>query len=675
MQIARKIFISIGIALALSMMSIGALGLPQFRLGYWNAEPITFGMYAASAAIALWLCIGIALGWLRLQIARGNTLVILWGCWLLWQIIATIGSQNMLRSWYGPPEQAEGLGWYLCMSVFMLQLSTLWHSQRFRTILLSYSFAFVFTIAALHFVSDELNNMFAGFVFDKISPTAFINWLPFVWPDYLGFIAAWWWIALMLAFPRISLKYLLPIFALMFAITIASSNHGAIALINYAMLISIAARIMPLLRLPYFGGVTLAWRRMAMAALIAPLLWLFASPFIKVDYSEHVSQSIPTRVLLNEVTLHAIADKPSRLLFGRGWGRFEDDFFQYGLVRDVRVYDNGRHAPNWPMIRGYNYHSHNMASETLLSLGLIGFLLWMLMPIAAVRLLPAVYFWPAVPMLIAAVVLNHVWFAVPQVMPFQALGWFLLMLNMPASRPSPAAHRSVAFAALAMALLFGWSAAAQYNAMRYSQSLADPFGERYGTPLTEAKMEEDIMRGGDRLRVNFINYTKRLVTNTSRVQEKHIALYNDYLTAMETMSGTATTGAYNASVVLYGYNTIMSTLRGPLFVPLQQRATQNYLGLAEIHTRNAPYREDYITPYMAALANLSYDPEHARLMDAVGKLLAINHAHRSALWLGGRVLSTRKEFEAQGREMMRSALTLGADRVYTITNKEILALH
>ena len=58
----------------------------------------------------------------------------------------------------------------------------------------------------------------------------------------------------------------------------------------------------------------------------------------------------------------------------------------------------------------------------------------------------------------------------------------------------------------------------------------------------------------------------------------------------------------------------------------------------------------------------------------MGELLAVHPMHRSALWLGGKVLSEQEEFKLQGREMMRIALQLGADRVFLIKKSEIKAL-
>lgn len=669
-----RLYTACGVVLALAFFSIAWLGLPLFRDGYWNDEPIMFGMLVCSLGVTLWLALGMAMRWLEVTLPHRNLLFMLWVAWIAWQCIVTLFAQSPWRSWFGPPEQSEGLAWYICASLLMLLLATLWNSKHFRTLLISYSFLLTFALAILHMISDAQNNMFAGFFFPPIREGYFDHWIPFVWPDYLGFMAAWWWIALMLTYPKLRLRFLLPISLMMLIILIASSNHGALGFISYAMLITLASRLMPLLHLPYFQGVTPAWRHMTTLALMLPVLWLLASPYIPANYKGDVSQSVPTRVLLNHISMTALADEPSRLLLGKGWGRFADDFFKYSLLRDVSIYQDGKHRPNWPLVRGYNYHSHNMASETLLSLGIIGFLLWLLMPIIAVRQLPSRYFWGAVPMLVAFTLLLHVWFAMPQTMPFQALCWFLLIRNISTDMQPPISRYKVLALLIPVIAVLLWSVNAQWEAMRYGRLISDPFGTRFGKAFTQSDMEEDIKRGGDRLRSFFISYTKRLAEAQEAAQPKHVALYRDYLASMQTLSEDPRTGAYNVAAVLYGYNVLISTMHAPGFRELQQEAARNYFAMARLHTGRAPMREDVIAPYLQAMFDSRSDYDHKNLMGVVEELLILHPSHRSALWLGGKVLSTQPGFERQGLDMMRAALKLGAARVFLIPDAEIKAL-
>lgn len=671
---APRLFRAAGMVLALAVFSIAVFGFSPFYFGYWNVEPIVLAMLAGSALLGLWLFAGSAAGWVRIRIPRGNMLLYAWLAWMAWQTLCTLLAQNPWRSWFGPPEQGEGLAWFVACSLLMLVFTQLWPSVRFRSILFGYSFVLMFALACVHFFSDENSNLLAGFIFTSFSGNDVKAWMPFIWPDYLGGMAAWWWLAFMLAFPKARFSRLCPVFACLLFVLLASSNRLAFGLTSYAMLISLVVKWVQERGFSHFSHVSNTWRRLAMLCFLLPLAWLVVSPLLPADYKGLDGQSIPARVLINHMSLRAVADEPSRLALGKGWGQYEDDFFKYGLIRDVRVYEDGRHNPNWDMIRGYNYHSHNMAAETLLSLGIVGLMLWTLLPIIAVQGLPQACFWPAVPMLVAGRVLAGLWFAMPQSMPFQALCWFLLIGLQPAGDRMPLRRRyGVAMAALAAALMC-WSAAGQYRAIRYDMALSDPFGERYGHALTVEDMKEDIVRGGDRLRANYIQLNKRMARFRTVVGEKHVILYGNYIEAMEALAADPRTGAYNASALLYGYNALITQISNPLFDDLQAHVSASYFPQALRHTERAPDREDIIAPFMKAMENLKGKDADAKRMQVVHELLAIYPAHRSALWLGGKVLSQQPGYEAEGREMMRAALSLGADRVYLITDKEIEAV-
>jgi hypothetical protein len=666
-------FIFTGMALALLFFTLGFYGLPIFLHGYWNDEPIALVMFVLSALSALWLGTGTACGWIQIGFTRGNVLLNCWLAWVAWQIIPTLFAATPWRSWFGPPEQSEGLAWYLCASLLMLQFAMLWHSVRFRKYLLASSFAAMFILAVLHFISDERNNLLAGFIFPLLPDRYFIKLIPYVWPDYLGYMAAWWWLALMLTFRDIKLRWLFVFVLAELFILLASSNHGAFGLISYAILITLAVRVAQYWGLSHFREASYVWRRSALIVLLLPVVWLIASPYIKVDYKGGASQSIPARVLYNHISMRAIAHEPSRLLTGKGWGQSADDFYKYALIRDMHIYDNGVHKPNWGLIRGYNYHSHNMAAETLLSLGIIGFLLWLVMPILAIQTLSSASFWPVVPVLVAVTLLSHLWFALPQTMPFQALCWFLLIRQYPATKPQ-AVFMFPRSGALSFLLAFGllvWSSYEQFRAIDYSRHMVDPYGVFSGKPLTAEYMQQDIKRGGDRLRTYFITTTKRMVQSKHKLEPKHLALYRNYIESAEAMAKYPRIGAYNGIAILYGYNVLLSNLRVPLLDELQKRMRSNYFEMALLHTKRAPYREDAIAPYLASMYESFAVKNPQKLMGVVQLLLESHPSHRSALWIGGKALAGQASFEQQGIDMMRSALALGADKVYMIPDKEI----
>lgn len=672
----KPLFALSGLLLALAMLSTCILGFSYFAVGYFFIDPIMLALLVTSLLSIFWLTIGIATKQIVLAIPVRNPLFILWCTWLGWQALATLTSNIPIRSLLGPSEQGEGLAWYLMASIMMIQLSILWPCGRNRIIILSYSFFLITLLALLHFITDADNNLLAVWVGHVMPPSWEETLLPYIWPDYLGYMIGWWWIAARLTQQQISrplftLQTLIALFVL-----IASSNRGAVLLVSIGILGSALIPWISHHSKTLFKEASLGWRRLAMTSLLLPLFWLLicASPNVKVDYEHGISQSIPTRVLLNHISLAAIADEPSRLLWGPGWSSFQDDFFKHALVRDIHVYRNGIHDPNWSLIRGHNYHTHNTASEILLSLGIVGLALWMAMPLLVIAKLPGEYFWRITPALVAMTMLQHWWFALPQALPLQALCWFCIFSHMTTqSTPMGIRFRTPTYLlTLAIITTLGWGALSQYQAIRYTQKAINPFAN--GEVISTQELDDDIVRGGDLLRSIMIRYTKRLAVHQENVTPKHIELFSNFIEAAKHMADDPHSGAYNAATIFYAYNVALSTLHDPIFMPILQDAISSYEHYALLHTERAPKREDIIAPYLMALDAKDTPRHKQRLLDFTQSLLAIEPSHRSALWLSGKLLAEQPSYHTQGIEMMKTALALGAYKVYGINNSERDAL-
>jgi hypothetical protein len=562
-------------------------------------------------------------------------------------------------------------------TLLMLQFSALWRSKLFRHIVIHYSLAVIAALSTLHFIFDVDNNLFSNILNFDLRGFNIKSYIPFVWPDYIGYLIGWWWIAARLAHPKTPLW----LFALQTIIALlcltASSNRIAILLVGTGIIGSISiTSIRHFFPYLFCYNNNAIWRRLTIITLLTPLFWLMACAWdgFHVNYSKDAEQSIPTRVLLNHIALTAITDEPSRLVFGKGWGQFEDDFFKHALIRDIRIYQDGRHVPNWPLVRGHNYHTHNMATEILLSLGLVGFLIWMTMPMLIVARLNNTYFWNVIPVFIGITLLQHFWFAMPQTMPLQALCWFLLMRNTPSTNTAFTRIKSshAIIAAVILIAAFSWGEKAQYDTARYTQIATDPFAR--GAIVDESFLEDDIARGGDHLRSIVIRFTQRLALQPQNVEKKHIELLSRMIQATKAMADNPRVGAYNAATIHYIYNVALSSLRAPIFRPILNDAIENYPHYALLHSKRAPYREDIIAPYLFALeTNKSPTIQH-QLLGFTQELLAVANAHRSAIWLSGKVLSTEDASRDEGIIIMKDALKMGVDKVYPINEDEIKLL-
>ena len=326
-----KLYTAVGGLLALLSMSVGFLGLQYFYLSYFAVEPLMLGLFSISLLSLLWILLGVVSGNLTFVWQRKNPLTLLWLAWLLWQTITTIFAAFPIRSFLGPTEQAEGLAWYLMATLLMLQFSALWRSKIFRHVIIHYSLAVIVALSTLHFIFDVSNNLFANILDFDLRGFDVKAYIPFVWPDYIGYLVGWWWIAARLAHKKTPLWLLALQTVLILFCLVSSSNRIAILLVGTGIIGSLSITSIRYF-FPYLFcyNNNLIWRRLIITALLAPLFWLMLCAWngFTVNYSKEAEQSIPTRVLLNHIALTAITDEPSRLLFGKGWGQFEDDFFK-----------------------------------------------------------------------------------------------------------------------------------------------------------------------------------------------------------------------------------------------------------------------------------------------------------------------------------------------------------
>ena len=652
-----KIFIQLAYIISALHLSAALFGFKPFYSGLWNVEPIMMAVYVFSTLSAAWIVWGLARGWVSFQ-WRAHTLSWLWVAWLGWQLIATLCADSPWRSWFGPPEQSEGLSWYVCISVMMLHWSALWNQQRFRRFMLGYAAGFMLLLSLSCFITDVRHPL-----------------LPFPWSQYLVFMLGWVWIAYAASGGKFTFKHSLIFVLGLIWVCYASSNKSGSVLLTYAALISCVASYSRTYGLRHFRTVSNTWRVLCALALLLPLSWFVLSQFpahLPSSFTANKDDSMPTRVIFNQISLNLLEHEPLRMLRGNGWGRYVDDSFRYGLVDDIHIYENGQFSPNWMLILGYNYHSHNMATETVLSLGLIGLLLWLLLPMVAIRTLPADRFWYTAPMVTAMTVLGYVWFPVPQCAPYQALCWLALLSACTAQEKSITLSSQKMGALMALVcVMLAWSAYQQREAMHYSNYVKQAYRQPNLLPLSTEYLLEDAKRGGDRFRISLINYGIELTRNQELAGDAHIQLYDNFLLAARTLAASPSIGARNSTLDLYGYNVLLTRLVDPKFNALLYSIGQYYPGSILHATRVAPLREDIVAPYFITQYDIKTDPDHSRLMPLISEILGITPVHRTALWLGGSSLIAKKEFRDAGREMMQAALDLHAERVYPISNKEI----
>ena len=149
---------------------------------------------------------------------------------------------------------------------------------------------------------------------------------------------------------------------------------------------------------------------------------------IAMGSKEHFPSLYSRLYLLNAFSDY-IKDHPNRLIFGSGWGSFGDIFLQYGLSGGTSLYQNAKFNPSWDVLKHLDYHTMNQAVEGLLSIGILGFLIELL--------IPAFLWYKLKPqdrpygllIIIPLVFYQSLWFYVPSNYPFLCFIWSAMIFS------------------------------------------------------------------------------------------------------------------------------------------------------------------------------------------------------------------------------------------------------
>jgi hypothetical protein len=95
--------------------------------------------------------------------------------------------------------------------------------------------------------------------------------------------------------------------------------------------------------------------------------------------------SLRSRSLLVLAALKALVTAPAGLLWGFGWGSYNDLLYQHTFIWGVRGYRDAVWNPDWEGIGAGSFHSHYEILETVLGAGLLGGVLYLLLFCSLVR--------------------------------------------------------------------------------------------------------------------------------------------------------------------------------------------------------------------------------------------------------------------------------------------------
>lgn len=661
-----------GLALLLLQLSLYVFGLPPFSAGIWlQTEPDMVALFTCAAAGAAWLLVGVWRGLLVRQPVHS-----LWQClllWICWQMAVSAFAPSPWRSWFGPAEMGEGVGWHLALLLAVMLAYPLWQVERCRRLLLVAAGANIVAQALLHvFFTDH--NAAALYVLG--------SWSPAQWGDYLAFMAGYFWLLVMCAGTVRTAAAYAGLLLFSFTVLYISHNDAGMVIAGAAMLASFVAHLLEKKAgLPTFLQPSAFWRRMALLACLAPMLWVGFGLAYSGSGADGGDGSFPplsdkdsplgSRIGLIQVAGAALANEPHRWVMGNGWGEFTDSMFKYALVDGVYVFHNGQRDPNWAFVDGRAYHSHCQPLETLLALGLPGMALWFALPMLVILALPAALFWSCAPVVAALVAMAYFWFQLPQCVPYQALALAALFSQCGAqARPREGVRGCWLKAGLGVAaLMMAWSASQQWQAMRYGEKLHDVAEDASAPLLPLDWLARDLPRGGDRLRASATGYAVAL-GRESAVNKLQRDWYGRYMEAAHAAALAPRSGARTVSLEVWLQYKLLLDLGFPAFAELGHQAVLD-LPEAVIRTaKAAPLRDDMATNLLLNLPDITHG-DTARQAEILRGILAVAPSHRGALWVLGHLLRQSPDTEKEGDAMMHRAAALGVERVFPVTDSEL----
>lgn len=690
---SSPIYPLIGLGLLIGELCLFVIGLPPFHTGSWvQIEPVLMVFFAFGYLTTAWLALGLAKDWIIIE--RVSLLWWVMALWVGWQTILLPTAERPWSSWFGAPEDGEGVAWHIILLAMTMLAMPLLQVRRYRHILFTIAITCLMIETALH-VKNALEEA-AGGLRPEID-----RWIPTPYSKHLAFIAGYIWIILScwVRFPSRYWRFGLA--GTVAAILYLSENRTGILFLGSA----VAAEILAILfgryrKLRRYFIPNTSWRIALSLACILPLIaWVTLSLNIAdiEKYSEQPDSllqqldihpnfslfdkegSVGSRPPYIQVVGEVLRHEPLVFLKGQGWGRYSEDLHRYALVDGVYAYHDGAHRPNWTALSGFSAaHSHCQPLEALLSMGIVGIALWFAIPLLVIWQAPRWLFWRVVPAVSALTLLSCFWFEIAQDIAYRAMALATLCLVLPTRDPHsialPKTIRSLSVPFLiASCFALGWTTWQQHKLIEYTQRIhyatlsvtSDQFPVEYLT--------EDIARGGNKLRDNALTYTESMMKGLRKGKpffDPWAGWYTLFLHAMHEYSLSSISTPRGCYGELWMAYKLFSDLAVPQLKPIKNEVALQLPQMILLNTRKAPERDDVAASFLNMLPRF-LDYNRGKQIAYLHELLAIAPNHRGALWVLGKLLKEEPETEAEGIALMRRSVAMGLEKVFPVTEEEL----
>lgn len=617
-------FQRIGLLLFTAQFSLFVFALPPFHAGVWvQTEPVVLALYGFAALTGLWLALGITKEWLAAQPPNALWNVML--VWTLWQLVTTLLASSPYRSWFGPPQTGEGAAWHVATLLNFMLAYPLWQELRWRRVLLLAAAGNIAVLCLLYILDQP----------DIARHHSLQSWTPVQFPAHLAFYAGYLWIA---ATSTLATKnwHIKTASVIAMAIVLwVSKNQSAQIILGGGLVVCMLGFAPKAYFRDYF------YRFMLSAGCVLPLMWIIFSVWMEQHPLLYNKESaLGSRIVLNQVAMATMIQEPSRWLVGDGWGGFADAIFNNILVNGIEVYQHAMRLPNCTMIDGGAYHSHSQPLEALLSSGLVGFLLWLAIPLAALRTMSGHQLRLAGPMLVGITALGFLWFQIAECVAFQAFA--LASLAKQPHKPNHSKWPSIAFIAASVMMLF--SAIQQASVLQYPKRMEDMISGNEQSKAATDWLVQDATRGSDRLRSVAPVFMAKLIKEK---QANGIAAIMNLTTSLAQLPPVSPQITYLELLLSHYLLAETNTLVN----------THQIIPKAILHVaRKSPLRDDLTSPMLETID--SYFKTSEEQMVFLKQLLAIAPNHRGALWVLGH--------KTNDETMIERAKALGVEKVFPV---------
>lgn len=427
----RRILIaslSLGVGASLLLFVLGFQGV-GFGIWYQSELPVAV-MHGISGVCGLILAVW---GMLDSRIRKHliHPFVIIPLALALWSALSGLFHDHPWVGVFGSPEIGEGGLWFADLAILTASTMVLARFHSARLVLALMSMAVTAVLAGL------------TWAYFNISPRVPV---PYFFPDYLAFVGGFSAMVAYCFFPRSRVWRFVTWSAVLVSVAaiIVSENWAARLLLFAAVpFLWVAAWKIPveLRQKRFLGAILIAGVPiLTTATLMLPGIEVWAE---QTDSLGKLANSMLSRYRLLNILVSSIAEDPSLLLVGRGWGMFSDLLaihlpVEWAILHEgLTPMTSGIEAKSWDAVLRVDFHSHNFLAEAMVGGGIPAAIL-----ACSIFFVLPLYSWRRLlPLSIAfgtySAALAAYWFQMPLCLPFMAVAWGAMGSPMKKTGPEP----------------------------------------------------------------------------------------------------------------------------------------------------------------------------------------------------------------------------------------------